>query len=191
MDDTPVISPSSLPGIEAAAAEAGFTMSCEPRTGSLLATLAASKPAGRILELGTGVGAGAAWLLRGMDEHATLITVEANPQIQGIARAHLGHDRRVTLTISDADQWLDTYTGPLFDLAFVDCRPGKFHRLPDLINLLRRGGLYVGDDLLPQPTWPADHQPRVDAFLTAIATAPHLHVTLMAWASGLVVAARV
>ena len=45
----------------------GFTMASEPQTGSLLRTLAASKPSGRFLELGTGTGVGTAWLLAGMD----------------------------------------------------------------------------------------------------------------------------
>ena len=35
-----------------AASELGFELSCTPRTGALLAVLAASKPAGRLLELG-------------------------------------------------------------------------------------------------------------------------------------------
>jgi predicted O-methyltransferase YrrM len=191
VDDTPTNRPVALAGIEATASDTRFTLSCQPRTGSLLATLAASKPAGHILELGTGIGAGAAWLLHGMDTDATLITVEADPRVQAVARTHLGHDPRATFLVSDADHWLDTYHGQPFDLAFVDCRPGKFHRLPDLINLLRPGALYVGDDLLPQPTWPPDHQARVDGFVTTITTAPGLRPTLIAWAAGLVVAARV
>lgn len=92
--------------------------------------------------------------------------------------------------VADADTWLDTYDGPGFDLVFVDCRPGKFHRRTDLLNHLVLGGLYVGDDLLPQPTWPDDHQPRVDDFLSEIAAQSGLQVTLMNWSSGLVVASR-
>jgi predicted O-methyltransferase YrrM len=60
----------------------------------------------------------------------------------------------------------------------------------DLLNHLLRGGLYIGDDLLPQPTWPDDHQPRVDKFLSEIVTQPGLEVTLLNWASGLVLAVR-
>lgn len=66
MDDAPVRTPAALAAILADSATLGFAMSCQPRTGALLATLAASKPGGRILELGTGTGAGAAWLLDGM-----------------------------------------------------------------------------------------------------------------------------
>ena len=40
----------------------GFTMVSEPKVGAFLAALAASKPGGRLLELGTGTGHGTAWL---------------------------------------------------------------------------------------------------------------------------------
>ena len=50
--------------------ELGFTMASEPKTGALLAVLAASKPGGQFLELGTGTGLGTAWLLSGMDADA-------------------------------------------------------------------------------------------------------------------------
>ena len=122
-----------------------------------------------------------------MTGNANLVTVEADPGIAAIARELLGDQQKITIVTADA--WLDTYNGPGFDLAFVDCRPGKFHRRNDLINHIMYGGLWVGDDLLPQPTWPSDHQPRVDRFLDEIITEPGLVVTLMNWASGLAVGA--
>jgi hypothetical protein len=70
MDDIPTRIPAALPSIMSDSAALGFAMSCEPRTGALLATLVASKPGGRILELGTGTGTGSAWLLDGMDADA-------------------------------------------------------------------------------------------------------------------------
>lgn len=190
MDDTPRTRPPALGAILAGADRLGFAMSCEDRTGSLLATLAASKPGGRLLELGTGVGVGAAWLLHGMTADASLLSVEMNPDVQAVAARHLGDDPRLTLTVASADRWLDTYSGPPFDLAYVDCRPGKFHRLDELVALLRPGGLYVVDDLLPQATWPADHQPRVDGFLAHAPEQPNLRTTRMRWASGLLLGAR-
>jgi len=42
----------------------------------MLRTLAASKPGGRFLELGTGTGIATAWLLEGMDERSTLISID-------------------------------------------------------------------------------------------------------------------
>ena len=55
----------------------GFDMVSEPQVGALLAVLAASKPGGRFLELGTGTGHGTAWLLSGMDSTSSLDTVGA------------------------------------------------------------------------------------------------------------------
>ena len=46
-----------------------------------LAALAASKPGGRLLELGTGTGIGTAWLLSGMDGDARLDTVDVDEQV--------------------------------------------------------------------------------------------------------------
>ena len=189
--DQPWRRPAQLDAILGDAVRLGFAMSCEVRTGALLAVLAASKPGGRLLELGTGVGAGAAWLLDGMAPDATLTSVEVDPQVQAVAAARLGADARLHLVQQDAGEWLAGYTGPGFDLAYVDCRPGKFERFADLVRLLLPGALYLGDDLLPQPTWPDDHQQRVDAFLDRLVHERGIRPVVMGWASGLVVAARV
>ena len=52
-----------------------------------------------------------------------------------------------------------------FDLIFADAIPGKYEHLNETLALLRRGGLYVVDDMLPQPTWPKDHAPRATGVL--------------------------
>ncbi|MEV6358132.1 O-methyltransferase [Streptomyces hydrogenans] len=136
------------------------------------------------------VGAGAAWLASGMTPGARLVTVEADSTVQGIARRHLAGDARIEFIHADADDWLTRAVG-LFDLAHVDCRPGKYLRLPDLLSLLRPGALYVVDDMLPQDTWPYDHQSRVDRFLEQLPGIPNWRATPMRWSSGLVVAARI
>ena len=191
VDDSPTGRPPALAGILAEAADRDFVLSCEARTGSLLATLAAAKPGGRLLELGTGVGAGTAWLLVGADAAARLTTVELDPAVQAVAAEHLGTDPRVTFVIADADEWLSTYDGEPFDLAFVDCVPGKFHRMDEVVALLRPGGFYVGDDLLPQQGWPAEHHDRVGGFLAGLPLVTGLRITTMAWASGLVIGVKV
>jgi predicted O-methyltransferase YrrM len=188
MIDEPVDVPATVLAAQRCSAEVGFAMACENRTGALLRTLAASKPGGRILELGTGTGVGTAWLLAGMDPTARLTSIEVDWTTQAVPRGMIGDDPRVDLVLDDAHHWLTTYAGPPFDLAYVDCRPGKFLDRRLLLAHLAPGALYVGDDLLAQPTWPADHQPRVDAFLADIVAEPDLVVTLMRWSSGLVVA---
>src|SRR5437879_7330798 len=73
----------------------GFTMASEPQTGSLLRTLAASKPSGRFLELGTGTGVGTAWLLAGMDERSRLESVENEARVLVVAWRSIGQDTRM------------------------------------------------------------------------------------------------
>ncbi len=97
MDDVSAAEfPSILDVLRRETEHAGFGMASEPKTGSLLRTLAASKPGGRFLELGTGTGIGTAWLLAGMDDASHLDSVDTDPAVQEIARRHLGHDTRVT-----------------------------------------------------------------------------------------------
>jgi len=62
----------------------------------MLRTLVASKPGGRFLELGTGTGIATAWLLEGMDERSTLISVDNDGAVQSVARDSLGADNRLT-----------------------------------------------------------------------------------------------
>src|SRR5262245_29889350 len=58
--------PTAIEAIRQETEKLGFTMASEPKTGSLLRAMAAAKPGGRLLELGTGTGIGTAWLLSGM-----------------------------------------------------------------------------------------------------------------------------
>src|SRR6185295_7765105 len=121
-----------------------FTMVSEPKVGALLAVLAASKPGGRLLELGTGTGHGTAWLLDGMDATATLTTVDVDATPSDVARRHLGGDPRVTFHVDDGVAFLEAATGP-YDLIFADAIPGKYDARDRALDLLAPGGLYVVD----------------------------------------------
>lgn len=74
-----------------------FSMASESSVGALLRVLAASKPGGRFLELGTGTGVATAWLLDGMDASSTLVSVDNDGAVQAVAREVLGSDARLTL----------------------------------------------------------------------------------------------
>jgi predicted O-methyltransferase YrrM len=189
-DDTPITPPTALPSLRVAAQKAGFTRSCEERTGSLLSVLAATHPGGRVLELGTGVGEGAAWLLSGMDATARLITVELDATVQAIAREQLGSDPRLTFVTADAGRWLEEYEGEPFDLVFADTWPGKFTHLERALDLVVPGGTYLIDDLLPQPDWPASHEAAVKRLLVELEGRPDFRSVRLAWSSGLVMAVR-
>ncbi|WP_165984605.1 class I SAM-dependent methyltransferase [Streptomyces sp. YIM 98790] len=181
--------PAALRAIAAEAERAGFPYSSDRSTGALLATLAAAKPGGRILELGTGLGAGACWLLSGMDRSARLVTVEAEAARREVAVRHLGDDPRADFVHADAAAWLAGYRGPGFSLIFADCPVGKFERLDEALALLEPGGLYVGDDLDIPPD-ETEWQAKVDGFLARMRSLPGLRITLLDWSTGLVVAAR-
>jgi predicted O-methyltransferase YrrM len=190
VNDLPRDIPPLAAKAQAIADEAGFLLSCESRTGGLLRTLAAAKPGGRILEVGAGVGVGTAWLLAGMDDRATLVTLEIDEEAADIVRRLFAGEPRVEVVHEDATAWLETYAGPPFDLVFVDTTVTKFDRRELLLRHMAPGALLVADDLVPGPTWTAAHPDRVERFLDELPREPALVTTLMTWASGLAVAAR-
>ena len=191
MDDSLNFNPPiALPAIERDTSALGFSMASEARTGALLRTLAASKPGGAFLELGTGTGISTAWILDGMDSAATLSTVDSQAKCVEIAKRHLGHDQRVTFNVESGDLFLSKLRGSYFDLIFADTWPGKFDHLEDALDLLRAGGLYVIDDLLPQPSWPNGHAAKVPALVAELERDQRLVLCKLSWSSGLIVAAR-
>ena len=168
----------------------GFTMGSEAKTGSLLRTLAATKPAGRVLEIGTGTGIGTAWLLAGLDAAARLDSIDSDASVQAIARLHLGADTRVTFHHADGGAFLAASAPDSFDLIFADAWAGKFTDLDLTLGLLRKGGVYVIDDLLPQPNWPPGHAPRVPALIDELERREEFTTTKLEWASGLMLVVR-
>lgn len=182
--------PAQLDAILADTRELGFTMACEPEVGGLLATLAASKPGCSALEIGTGTGVGTAWLLSGLDSISRLTSIDKEPRVQAVARRHLGHDQRLTLVTLDGGAWLAAHAAARYDLIFADSWPGKFTHVELALGLLAPGGLYIVDDLKPQPSWPAGHDVAVQAFIGALAQRPDLTVTFLPWASGVAIATK-
>jgi predicted O-methyltransferase YrrM len=197
MQDTTNLRPPAMVADIASAADAiGFTISSDALTGSLLRTLATSKPSGMLLELGTGVGMGTAWLLDGMDAASKLITVDRNTETTAVAKRFFGHDPRVTFQFADGAAFIQSSReqGLSFDLIFADMFPGKFSLLDETLSLLKKGGLYVVDDLLPSSSWPQEHQEHqsnVDHLIAALENRSDLRITKLNWSVGLVIAAKV
>jgi predicted O-methyltransferase YrrM len=168
----------------------GFTLASEPKTGSLLRTLAASKPGAQFLELGTGTGVGTAWLLAGMDAGSRLISVDSDAKVLEVARRHLSYDPRVTFHLADGRAFLEQAAPQQFDFIYADAWPGKFTHLDRALSLLRVGGIYFVDDLLPQASWPDGHAPKVPALITDLEHWRGFVTTKLAWASGLMILVR-
>ena len=191
MDDLSYIRrPAALARILERTTDIGFDMASEDRTGALLRTLAASKPHGRFLELGTGTGVSAAWILDGMDSTSKLISIDVNATFQQVARETLGSDPRLTLVTEDAVDFLERQPTASFDFVFADALRGKYEGLDEALRVVRAGGIYIVDDMLPQSNWPDGHAPRVLALVETLAAHPDFETTPMAWASGLVAAVR-
>ena len=191
MNDTDIRNiPAVLHAIRHDTAQHGFTMASEPKTGSLLCALAASKPGGRFLELGTGTGVGTAWLLAGMDSASRLDTVDNDASVLAIAQRHVGHDPRVTFHLMDGVLFLQRSEAMQLDFVYADTWPGKFTHLDLALSLLRVGGIYFVDDLLPQPSWPEGHAAKVPPLIAELESRPGFTATKLAWASGLMILVR-
>lgn len=184
------LAPTAWRTLAARTRDLGFDMPSEPRTGALLRTLAAAKPGGRLLELGTGTGLATACLLDGMDARAELVTVDTDPQVQALAREALDHDPRVVFVLEDGGGFIRRQPSASFDLVFADAMPGKYEDLDAALALVRPGGFWIGDDMLPQPNWPEGHEHRVGGLIETFRGRPGWAVTEMAWASGLILATR-
>ncbi len=184
--------PPQLSALEAATSALGFAMASDRQTGMLLRTLAASKPGGNLLELGTGTGLATSWLLHGMDAAARLLSLDNDAVVQSVAAAHCGDDQRLTLVTEDGDAALARLhaAGERYDLIFADTWPGKYRLLDLTLGLLKPGGFYVVDDLLPQPNWPPNHGAGVVQLLNELQTRPDLWITQLDWSTGLLVAVK-
>ena len=185
--------PGVLKDMEATTKSIGFTMGSDLLTGSLLRTLAASKPSGSFLELGTGTGLSAAWLLDGMDAQSRLTTVDKNENHTAIARRFLDHDSRVTFVTMDGTAFIDSMRaqGKTFDFIFADMLPGKFEHLDETLELLAPGGLYVIDDLLMLSSWGETHVSKVHHLISTLEQREDLRITKLNWSVGLIIAAKV
>ena len=130
----------------------GFDRSCSVETGRLLRTLAARHPGGRLAELGTGTGAGAAWLLAGMEGAARLVTAELDPGRAEVARRVLADDSRAEVLEAD---WREALGRGPFDLIFSDCAPTKreTENLRLLVNALRVINHTICDSTKLSATW--------------------------------------
>lgn len=88
-----------------------------------------------------------------------------------------------------ADFLLNADTGR-FDVIYADAWPGKFSHLDEALTLLRPGGVYVIDDLLPQTNWPEDHAPKVSQLVENLERRSEFATVRMAWASGIMLVVR-
>ena len=120
---------------------------CLPGVGRILSVLAAGCHAGRICEIGTGVGVGTAWMASSMPADCTLVTVEIDEERAAHAGRLLASDGRVRVLVGDARELIGAHAP--FDLLFADGARPDHMAYSALIDLLRVGGQLVMDDVTP------------------------------------------
>lgn len=183
--------PKAYTEIDLATKASGFTMASDIQTCSLLRTLAASKPAGKFLELGTGTGLSTAWILDGMDASSTLVSIDNEAGFLAIAKDHLGQDARLTLTLTDGGEWVQNNLTQKYDYIFADTWHGKYLMLDEVLAMLNKGGYYIIDDMLPQPNWPEGHDLKALKLIEDLEKRTDLVLTKQVWATGIVIAVKV
>jgi len=168
----------------------GFTMPSDMLTCSLLRTLAATKPTGKFLELGTGTGLSTSWILDGMDAGSSLVSIDNDEQVLNVAKTHLGNDHRLSLILSDGEAWVLANSKEQYDFIFADTWHGKYLLLEEVLDMLNPGGLYIVDDMLPQANWPDGHAAKAVKFVKKLESRTDLNLTKMNWATGIIIGVK-
>ncbi len=149
-----------------------------------------SKPSSKFLELGTGTGLSTSWILDGMDSESSLISIDNDPTFLEIAERFLGDDRHLNLITNDADKWIEDNKQQKFDYIFADTWHGKYLLLDEVLSILNKGGLYIIDDMLPQPNWLGGHQGKAVKLIEYLEKRTDLILTKQVWATGIIIGVK-
>jgi len=158
--------------------------------GSLLSTLSASKPKGLFVELGTGSGLSTAWILQGMDANSTLKTVDTDEVLVNIAKEYLGSDKRVEFIVGKGEDLILSIKKNSIDFIFADTWPGKYNHLDETLSLLKTGGIYIIDDMLPQENWPDGHEKKAKMLIEYLENRDEFLLTKLCWSTGIIICTK-
>lgn len=183
------VSPSVV-AAERRAAEHGFEHSCERGVGELLAVLAAATPlGGRILELGTGLGVGLAWILNGLGSRTDVEVVSIEREAAWVASmAEIDLPAHASIVEGDIEVLLPTLGQ--FDLIFADAEAGKWTGLDLTISALAPRALLLVDDMEISRYDSSRDRSSVEAVREALIADPRLVAVELNAASGLILASR-
>lgn len=164
--------------------------------GRLLKMLTSMIKPKRILELGTFSGYSALCLAEGTDDGAYVDTIEVDDELEdfilgNLAESPQGH--KVRLHIGDALQVLRQWSGPTFDLIFIDADKRRYADYLDAtLPLLKDGGYIIADNTLWDGHVVADerHSPQtlgIMAFNDIVAHHPQLETAMIPMRDGLTI----
>lgn len=146
------------------ARERGNDLGCVPidaGSGAVLRFLASVLSARAVVEVGTGAGTSALWLLRGMAPDGVLTSIDVEPEHQRAARLAFEEAgfpaARYRLIMGQALDVLPRLTDGGYDLVFVDAAKPEYPRYLEAgVKLLRPGGVIAFDNVL----WDGDRTQR-------------------------------
>ncbi len=118
---------------------------------SFLKVLLFMKQPERILEVGTAVGFSAILLCEYGPKECSVTTIEKYEKRIPTAKENFrraGKERQITLLEGDAAEILKMLSQP-YDFIFMDAAKGQYiHFLPEVMRLLKPGGVLVSDNVL-------------------------------------------
>ncbi|MCI5516980.1 O-methyltransferase [Roseburia sp. MUC/MUC-530-WT-4D] len=118
---------------------------------SFLKLLLAMQKPKRILEVGTAVGFSAILMAEYDPEACEITTIENYEKRIPIAKENFkraGKEDQITLIEGDATEVLKQLSEP-YDMIFMDAAKGQYiHFMPDILRLLKTGGVLVSDNVL-------------------------------------------
>lgn len=180
--------PTAVAAAKQRARELGNTKSCRDPVGRLLAMLAATVPnCARILEIGTSVGSGTAWICAGLGERTDVevISVEIDSRLSDATREWQwpGYVQIITADVLEVLGGLGS-----FHLIFADASPVKYSDIESAISALCPRGVLVVDDLEPTIVTSETRRGEIEILKQHLLYHPRLKAAELDWSSGVIVA---
>ena len=120
---------------------------------SFIKTLLAVQQPKKILEVGTDVGFSTLLMCEYGPANLQIVTIENYKKRIPVAKENFkkaGREEQITLLEGDAGEILKELDGA-FDMIFMDAAKGQYvHWLPDVLRLLKPGGVLVSDNVLQE-----------------------------------------
>lgn len=147
------------------------------------------------VELGTFTGYSALCIAEGLPEGSTLVTIEADDELEDFIRRQLDgseHGKKVELRIGKALEICREFSDESVDLIFIDADKREYPSyLDEAIRMLRPGGLIMADNTLwaghvCDPAYENDPQTKgVRNFNAKAATLPGFDTVILPFRDGI------